>query len=1095
MKQYLTFLFILISFISLFADGVLPVGSGTENDPYQVSTLDNLLWISSNSSSWESRFIQTVDIDASDTETWNEGEGFIPIGSGLPFTGYYNGQNYTIDGLFIYNMGINNGLFGVVEGAEFENIGLLNIEIVGGCNVGGLVGYIQTSSSGNICIINNCYVEGEISGWGNLGGLVGSGKSATITDSYTSCSIEGTNTSFSLGGIVGSIEEDFIIENCYTLGNISGGYNLGGIVGEGYNATITDSYTSCYIEGSSNSSDNLGGIAGTIGEDFTIENCYAIGNISAMGILGANNIGGIVGLNINSTMSNCYSTGDIYGGDHRYTSFLNQGGIVGWIVGTAIIENCYFLGSIVGDDKCSGLVGKVQIGIDCPTIQNSYYNYETVSINEEHKILLGALNNEQFNIWFENNLELEIDNYLSCDGENYLLSNENDFMQLLAFGQFDSLSFSLTNSINISNGNNLFIPYFSGNLNGNGNSISYDLLTNALYNYGLFGILNNSNIENIELLDISVSSTYGYQGATEPFDSGGGLAGTCHNSTINNVQIDGEIGSSEFHNNYMGGIVGRSYFSTITNCSVSGFCEGGNIGGLIGESINSSISNCHANNNKTGFSVGGLVERINNSAILNCYASGSINSSFGIEGGLVKLNENNSTIINSYYNFDDVLINGENIITVGALYDVLYNEWINNGLYLNIDNYLSSNEEDYLINDVNDFKMLLAFGQSPEYSFILTEDIDLVSETNFYIPYFAGKFNGNNKIIDNLNFNLWGVMGYGLFGHISNSIIENVILENINVESSGGCWIGGVAGYSDNYSAINNCSVSGSFSQSSVTGGIVGCNDNYSIINNCVNECDFLVGSIIGGITGLNKNSSSVNNCFSMGSITGLDRVGGLVGNNYGTISNSYSISSIAGDEFTIGGLVGKNYSDIVMINSFWDTQVSGQASSDGGTGKSTAEMQNIATYTSLETNGLDQAWDFIGNPFDDTNNEDYWSIEEGVNSGYPIFANAFVETTDEDVLPKPDICKLLGNYPNPFNPSTTIKFSIPNESKVSIEVFNIKGQKVKQLVSNQFSAGQHSVIWNGKDQNKNPVSTGVYFYKLNINNKTKGIKKCLMVK
>ncbi len=74
----------------------------------------------------------------------------------------------------------------------------------------------------------------------------------------------------------------------------------------------------------------------------------------------------------------------------------------------------------------------------------------------------------------------------------------------------------------------------------------------------------------------------------------------------------------------------------------------------------------------------------------------------------------------------------------------------------------------------------------------------------------------------------------------------------------------------------------------------------------------------------------------------------------------------------------------------------------------------------------------------------------------------------------------LHGNYPNPFNPETTISFSTTESTEnTELSIYNLKGQKVKQLVSDQLSAGQHSVTWNGKDENNKSVSSGVYFYQL----------------
>ncbi|MCK5050217.1 MAG: VCBS repeat-containing protein [Candidatus Cloacimonetes bacterium] len=89
----------------------------------------------------------------------------------------------------------------------------------------------------------------------------------------------------------------------------------------------------------------------------------------------------------------------------------------------------------------------------------------------------------------------------------------------------------------------------------------------------------------------------------------------------------------------------------------------------------------------------------------------------------------------------------------------------------------------------------------------------------------------------------------------------------------------------------------------------------------------------------------------------------------------------------------------------------------------------------------------------------------------------------------------LYSNYPNPFNPSTTISFSLPKESKIELSVYNIRGQKVKTLVKDDFESGKHSVIWYGKDSNKKKCSSGVYFYQLKVDGKSKAIKKCLLLK
>ena len=88
-----------------------------------------------------------------------------------------------------------------------------------------------------------------------------------------------------------------------------------------------------------------------------------------------------------------------------------------------------------------------------------------------------------------------------------------------------------------------------------------------------------------------------------------------------------------------------------------------------------------------------------------------------------------------------------------------------------------------------------------------------------------------------------------------------------------------------------------------------------------------------------------------------------------------------------------------------------------------------------------------------------------------------------------------LSNYPNPFNPSTTIEFSLQNNSKIDISIYNTKGQKIKTLAQNEYTKGSHSIIWNGDDESGNSVNSGIYYCKLKVNGKTEAVNKCLMLK
>jgi len=99
----------------------------------------------------------------------------------------------------------------------------------------------------------------------------------------------------------------------------------------------------------------------------------------------------------------------------------------------------------------------------------------------------------------------------------------------------------------------------------------------------------------------------------------------------------------------------------------------------------------------------------------------------------------------------------------------------------------------------------------------------------------------------------------------------------------------------------------------------------------------------------------------------------------------------------------------------------------------------------------------------------------------------------DSDIT-MPTVTALGGNYPNPFNPSTTISFDVSREGFVTIDIYNIRGQRVKRVVSGSFSGGRHSVVWNGDDSAGNSVGSGVYFYRMTTGEYT-ATRKMLLLK
>jgi hypothetical protein len=101
----------------------------------------------------------------------------------------------------------------------------------------------------------------------------------------------------------------------------------------------------------------------------------------------------------------------------------------------------------------------------------------------------------------------------------------------------------------------------------------------------------------------------------------------------------------------------------------------------------------------------------------------------------------------------------------------------------------------------------------------------------------------------------------------------------------------------------------------------------------------------------------------------------------------------------------------------------------------------------------------------------------------------------DPGLADVPQVFHLGNNYPNPFNPTTTINYQLNEASKVSLTIYNALGQVVRVLVNNdEQMAGAHQVQWNGRDHLGNIVASGVYLYKLQTNEKTQ-IKKMLLLK
>ena len=94
----------------------------------------------------------------------------------------------------------------------------------------------------------------------------------------------------------------------------------------------------------------------------------------------------------------------------------------------------------------------------------------------------------------------------------------------------------------------------------------------------------------------------------------------------------------------------------------------------------------------------------------------------------------------------------------------------------------------------------------------------------------------------------------------------------------------------------------------------------------------------------------------------------------------------------------------------------------------------------------------------------------------------------------RPSESSLLVNYPNPFNPRTTISFDVREAGHVQVAVYSALGQRVRTLVDGYHSAGRYDVAWNARDQRGQRVSSGIYFYRLETATET-AVRQMLLLK
>jgi hypothetical protein len=741
-------------------------------------------------------------------------------------------------------------------------------------------------------------------------------------------------------GYVGALvaENGSNVTQCYGTGVIGGKFVIGGLVGDNHGIV-----SQCYSTG-------MVSVANTMGRP-----PYAGG-------------GGLVGSNEYGLVTCCYSTGAVTG------SGSLGGGLVGYGGWYGHVKQCFWDTQTSGQATSDGGTGKTTAEMQM-----------AITFLEAGWDFVGETANGTEDIWkIAEGLgypRLAWEKYSGGTGEPndpYQIATATD---LIALGEtpadYDK-HFILTADIDLDPnlpGRKVFdsavVPGFRGVFIGNGHVISHLTAMGVGYvgNMGLFGVL-NGKVKSLGLVDVSIHGSGDYVGDV------GGLAGwncgdvtQCYSTgTVSgNKRVGGLVGLNEgsLANCYSIGLVrGVCHYPTYSYPDVG-------VGGLVGVNqyiVERSYSAAATSGNHEY--VGGLLglswasggmSGSGHLCVDNCFwdtqTSGQATRSDGIGMTTAEM-QTAKTFLDAGWDFLGEIENGLHEVWTmpeGGGYPVLA---IFNGYTPPVLQGLGTAASPYMISDAVDLGAIVHYSASAHYRLGASIDLSGIRWGTAVIPWFRGTFDGDSHSISHLTMTGGSCGSYGgMFGRLeSGAEIRRLGVVDVNIAAPG-VYAGGLVGYSE-YSTVTQCYSTGVVRGGDYIGGLVGCNGSGEV------SYSYSTATVIGddhtaGLVGVNSSllgpPASVIHCYSTGAVS-HSRTGPFSRENPGPIG---------------GGLVSPHnyhYSGSVMA-CFWDTQTSRQITSDGGTGKTTAEMQTAKTFT-------DAGWDFMGETANGT--EDIWWIDEG---------------------------------------------------------------------------------------------------------------------
>ncbi len=429
-------------------------------------------------------------------KTANAGDsqfGFVPIGDAHnSFTGTLDGAGHVLAGLQIERLSTHNtGLFGVVSGGQLNNVAVSGGTVTGFNGVGGLVGFMGTTSAG---VINNSYFQGNIEG----GSLV--------------------------GGLVGNMWSGSEVANSYATGAVSGRGGVGGLVGENVNGTVQSSYFSGYVIGSENVGGFIGGNFGTSVDNYW--NIETTGHASGVGAGDASGMTGVTTTQLQTALPSGWDS-DVWG--------IIPG-----------ISNPYFNWRFAnGPSVISGTVsgvagGNGALGVDV-AVNGEFAGSTYTGANGYHYLALDPLDGPVLG-WLNGTRHASAD-----------ITERGNAVAMTAGGHATSLDFDAgwlrinTDASNLTSVHDGLLPAARGNLSNDKILYSYpegEFALNSGVGYRVDATAGNFIIDRNLSLDASIrvvgagNLTISSAGSLESLSAGTGLVVAAADSFINNAGAD-----------------------------------------------------------------------------------------------------------------------------------------------------------------------------------------------------------------------------------------------------------------------------------------------------------------------------------------------------------------------------------------------------------------------------------------------------------------------------------------------------------------------------------------------------------------------------